>query len=68
MILPDATIPGQSGPGGDGNEGVLRIPPNSSTTAAWPSDCLVPYPGHSLGESYPSAVIQSVYSATLREI
>ena len=27
------------------------------------SDCLVSYPGHSLGESYPTAEMQSVYSA-----
>ena len=28
-----------------------------------PSDCLVSYPEHSLGDSYPSAEMQSVYSA-----
>ena len=31
------------------------------------SDCLVLYPGHSLGESYPSAEMQSVYSAATAE-
>ena len=33
-----------------------------------PSDCLVSYPGHSLGESYPSAEIQSVYSAAQADL
>ena len=46
----------QSGPGSDGNEGVLRIPQTS------PSDCLVSYPRHSLGGSNPSAEMQLVYS------
>ena len=47
----------QSGPGNDGNEGVLRIPQSSSITGASPSDCLVSYLGHSLeGGSYSSAV------------
>ena len=58
-----ATIPGQSGPESDGNERVLRIPQSSSLTEASPSDCFVSYPGHSLGESYPSTETQSVYSA-----
>ena len=44
-----ATIPGQSVPGSNGNEGVLRIPQNSSITGASPSDCFVLYSGHSLG-------------------
>ena len=42
-----------SGPGSDGNEGVLRIPQCSSITGASPSDCLVSYPGHSLGRVLP---------------
>ena len=54
---------GQSGPGSDGNEGVLCIPQSSSTAGTSPSDCLVSYPGHSSGGgSYPSAEVQSVYS------
>ena len=57
-----ATTPGQSGPGSNGNEGVLCIPQSSSTAGTSPSDCLVSYPGHSLGGSYPSAEKQSVYS------
>ena len=45
------------------NEGVLRILQSSSIAGTSPSDCLVSYPGHSLGGwSYPSAEKQSVYS------
>ena len=58
-----ATTPGQSGPGSDSNKEVLHIPQNSSITGTSPSDCLVSYLGHSLGRSYPSAEVQSVYSA-----
>ena len=39
--LTSATTPGQDGPGGDGNEGVLRIPLSFSITGASPSDYLV---------------------------
>ena len=61
--LSGATTPGQSGPGSDGNEGVLHIPQSSSITEASPSDCLVSYTGHSFGVFYSSAEMQSVYSA-----
>ena len=47
--LSGATTPGYSGPGSDGNEGVLRIPQSSSIAGTSPSDCLMSYPGHSLG-------------------
>ena len=58
-----ATTPGQSGPGSNGNEGVLRIPQSSSTAGTSPSDCLVSYQDTRWGEgSYPSAEKQSVYS------
>ena len=40
MTLSDATTPDQSELGSNGNEGVLRIPKNSSTTETSPSDCL----------------------------
>ena len=60
--LSGATIPGHSGPGSDGNEGLLCIPQSSSITGTSSSDCLVSYPGHSLGGSYPSAEVHSVYS------
>ena len=67
--LSGATTPGQSGLGSNGSEGVLRIPNSSSITGTSPSDCLVSYPGHSLGRgvSYPSAEVQSVYSTALAE-
>ena len=60
--LSGTIIPGQNGPGSDGNEGTLYIPQISSITGASWSDCLVSYPGHSLERSYSSAEIQSVYS------
>ena len=63
--LSGATPPGQSWLGSDGNEGVLCIPQSSSITGA--SDCLVSSSGHSSGESYPSAEMQSVYSAAPAE-
>ena len=53
--------PGQSEPGSDGNEGVLRISQRSSITVASLSDCWVSYLGHSLGTDL-SAEKQSVYS------
>ena len=37
------TNSGQSGPGIDGNKGVLCIPQSSSITEASPADCLVSY-------------------------
>ena len=60
--LSGATTPGQRGSGSDGNEWVICIPQRSSTTEASQSDCLMSYPEHSLGESYSSAEMQSVYS------
>ena len=50
MTLLGATTPGQSEPGSDGNDEVLRIPQNSSITGTSPSDYLVSYLGHSLDE------------------
>ena len=46
--LSDATIPGQSEPGSNGNEGVLSIPQSSSITETSPSDRFVSYAGHSV--------------------
>ena len=60
--LSGATTPDQRGPGSNGNVGVLRIHQSSSIAGTSPSDCLVSYPGHSWGWSYPSAEKQSVYS------
>ena len=62
--LSGATIPGQSGPGSNGNEGVIRISQSPSITKTSRSDCLVSYPGHSLRACYHSAEMQSVYSTT----
>ena len=53
MTLPGATTPAQSGHGSDGNEGVLCIPQSPSITGTSSSDCLVSYPGHSLGAVLP---------------
>ena len=60
--LSGATTPGQSGPESDGNRRLFCILQSSNITGASPSNCLVPYPGHSLGESYSSDEMQSVYS------
>ena len=47
--------PGKRGPKSDGNEVVVRLPQASCIPEASPSNCLGSYPGHSLGESHPSA-------------
>ena len=60
-ILSGATIPGPTGPGSDGNEGVPRVPQNSIIIGNSPSDCLVSYLGHLLEETYPYAEMQLVY-------
>ena len=62
-ILSGATTLGQSVPGSNGIEGILYIL-QSSKIGALPLDCLVLYPGYSLGgeRSYPSAEIHSMYS------
>ena len=39
MTLSGATIPGQNGPGNDGNKGVLHIPQSSCITEASPLNC-----------------------------
>ena len=61
MTLADTTTLGYSGPRSNGSEEVLHIP-QSSRTGALPSDDFVSYPGHLWG-FYPSAEMQSVYSA-----
>ena len=55
--ISSATNPGQSEPGSNGNEVVLHVPQNSKTGVS-SSDCLVSYPGHSLGVFYPFAEMQ----------
>ena len=63
FTLSGATNQGQSGPGSNGNVGVLHIHQRSSITRTSPSDCLVSYQDtHWGGESYPSAEEQLVYS------
>ena len=62
-----ATPPGRSGPESNGNEGVFCILQSSGITEASPLDCLVSYPGHSLGESYLYAEMQSVFSTVLAD-
>ena len=52
-----------SEPGSIGSEGVLCITQSSSITGASPSDGLILYARHLLGKSYPSAEMQSTYSA-----
>ena len=52
-----ATTLGQRATGSDDKEVVLGIY-QSSKIGASPSDCLMSYPGHLLGESYPSAEMQ----------
>ena len=58
------STPSQNGSGSDGNKGVFHIRQRSSITGNSPSDCSVSYPGHSLGEFYPSVEMQSVYSTS----
>ena len=62
ITLSGATTLDLNGPGSDGNKGALGIPQSYSIPVALPSDCLVSYPGHSLGGSYTSVEVQSVYS------
>ena len=58
--LSGATTPGQSGPGSDGNEGVLHIPQSSKTGASLP-DGLMLYPGQLSDESYSCRDAVSVF-------
>ena len=60
--LSGAKTAGQSGPGSNGNKGVLHIPQISKTGAS-PLDGLMPYPENLFGgRSYSSAEMQLVYS------
>ena len=60
--LSDATIPGQSEPGSDGNQEVFCIHQSFCISGASLSDWLMSYAGHSFEKSYPSVEMQSVYS------
>ena len=53
MALSGATIRARVDLGAIGNEGLIRIPQSSSTAETSSSDCLVSYPGHSLGGILP---------------
>ena len=57
-------MPGQSGPGSNGNEKVLRIPQGPSITETSPSECFVSYTRTLVGGRglTPSAEVQSVHS------
>ena len=59
--LSGATIPSQSGPGRNGNEGLLHIS-QSSKPGTLPSDCLMTYPGDLMGEPHPRADMHLEYS------
>ena len=60
--LSSAIISGWNGPESNDNEGVLHILQSCNITDASPSDCLMSYPGHSLGGGfYSSAEMQLVY-------
>ena len=64
--LMGTTTPSQSGPWSNGNEEVVLIL-QIFRTRALPSDGLLSYPGHSLGKSYLSAVMESAYSTALTD-
>ena len=65
--LSGATIPSQSKPGSNGNEGAPLIRQTSRSEAP-PSDCLVSYTGHSLRRYCPSAEMPSVYPTALSRL
>ena len=58
--LSGATTLGQREHGSNGNKEVPCILQSSNFTVASPSDCLVSYPGYSLGEFYPSAEMKCI--------
>ena len=60
--LSGATIPGQSGPGSEGNEEVFYIPQISSITEASLSGCLVSYPGNCIPQQYTELMAKTVFS------
>ena len=60
--LTGATTPSYCGPGSKDNDVEFSIPQSPRITGALLSECLISYPGHSLGNSIPFAKMQSVYS------
>ena len=67
MTLSGAMTMDQSGFGSDGNEGVLRIPKALALMKPHHLMVLLSYPGNSVGNSNPSAEMQSVYSTLSAE-
>ena len=62
MTLTGPPTPGQTEPGSDDNKEILCTRQTFWIDGPSPLDCLVSYLGNSLGESYPFAMKQSVYS------
>ena len=62
MTLSGATTLSQGGPGSDGSDGVLSIPQSFSITGAFTIRLFSVISRTLIGESYPSAEKQSVYS------
>ena len=60
--LSGAKTPDLNGPKSDGSKGIFCIPESYSITGASLSDRLASYLGRLLGESFPTAETQSVYS------
>ena len=58
--LSGAITQSQSWPVNDGNKRVLHIPQSSNITKVSPSDLLMTYPGHLLGEFYTTAEMQYI--------
>ena len=61
-ILSGATSPGHSGPGSDGNKRATLHSPKLQHYWSFTIRLFSVISGHSLGESFPSAEMQSVYS------
>ena len=68
MTLSGASIPGLSEPGSDGNEGVLHSRLSLSIPAALTIRLFSVISGHSLGESYSSLEMLSVYFTALNKL
>ena len=66
--LSNATTPGPSEPGSDGNEGVRLISQRCKISGDSPSYSLVSYAAHSFeGGSYSAAEMHSMYYTTLAD-
>ena len=65
--LSGATTLDESETGSDGNDGVLRNPQSSNISRAWPSDCLVLYPGYLFGAGVLAYSAAPANLATVKE-